>query len=155
MSKPRRMHGFTLIELMMAVIILGILGAIAVPSFQNMMVQNRLAASGNELVAALKLARAEAIKRGQSVSLAVITSGWQVKNASNTVLHSGTLPGNLQISTSLTGNTVTFLATGLSNVAANADSICLLSTTGGGDLARIITIGAGGRTSLKKAGSCS
>lgn len=72
--------GFTLVELMVTVSILAITLAIAVPSYQSFVARNRLAASTNELVSALALARSEAIKRATRVSVASSdwSSGWQV-----------------------------------------------------------------------------
>lgn len=74
-SHYRRMRGFTLLELMIAVVILVILLAIAVPSFQSLMASNRLTGVTNEFIAALNTARAEAIRRGQRVTLCTSSSG--------------------------------------------------------------------------------
>lgn len=62
-------RGFTLIEMMMTIAIAAILVSLAVPSFQNLIVNNRLTTQANELVADLNVARSEAIKRGQRVSI--------------------------------------------------------------------------------------
>jgi len=56
-----------LIELLVAISILAILATIAMPSFQQIFRENRLATATNELVASLHLARMEAIKRGRRV----------------------------------------------------------------------------------------
>jgi len=65
-ANPHRPHaagGFTLIELMVTVAMVGILMAIAVPSFTAVINTNRLAAAANELTASLQQARMEAIRR--------------------------------------------------------------------------------------------
>jgi type IV fimbrial biogenesis protein FimT len=53
----------TLLELMMAVTVLGILLALAVPGFTTFTLQSRVTASTNDLVTALNLARSEALRR--------------------------------------------------------------------------------------------
>ena len=60
----RYQHGFNLLELMAAVAVLGILLALGVPSFTQMIRNNRVVANTNELVVALSAARSEAVKRG-------------------------------------------------------------------------------------------
>lgn len=61
--------GFTLVELMVTLAVLAILLAAAVPSFNALLRNNRLATQSNAFVAAVHLARAEAVKRGVAVSL--------------------------------------------------------------------------------------
>jgi type IV fimbrial biogenesis protein FimT len=67
--RPFRSAGFTILELMIAVTILGILLGIAVPSFTAIIRQNRLATETNEILAAAAIARSEAVKRGSPVSM--------------------------------------------------------------------------------------
>ncbi len=61
-------RGFTLMELMVAVSVLGILTAVAVPSFTNMINTNRLASQSNELLSAFQFARMEAIRTNSTVT---------------------------------------------------------------------------------------
>lgn len=61
--------GFTIIELMMVVVILAILGAVALPSFQGLLASNRLTSAANDMLAGVMMARSEAIKRGKRVVL--------------------------------------------------------------------------------------
>lgn len=63
--RTRRETGFSLIELMVALAVASILLTVGVPSFQDMIRDNRLATQANRLVGALNLARSEAIKRGR------------------------------------------------------------------------------------------
>jgi type IV fimbrial biogenesis protein FimT len=56
-------------ELMVTITIAGILLSIAIPNFTSVISSNRLTTYANELVTALNLARSEAIKRGQPVTI--------------------------------------------------------------------------------------
>ena len=60
-------RGFTIIELMMALLVLAILVTVAVPSFGSFMSKNRLTSQANNFHAALLYARSEAVKRNRSV----------------------------------------------------------------------------------------
>jgi type IV fimbrial biogenesis protein FimT len=70
----RYQHGFNLLELMAAVAVLGILLALGVPSFTQMIRNNRVVANTNELVVALSVARSEAVTRGLPTAVCARTS---------------------------------------------------------------------------------
>jgi len=55
--------GFTLIELMVTIVILAVLLGIGAPSFAEFIRNSRITSKSNELLAAMHLARGEAIKR--------------------------------------------------------------------------------------------
>ena len=89
-NRPR---GFTLIELMFTVAILGIVAVIATPSLQNFVLNNRIRSQAAALTSSLAFARTEAITRGTRVVTCPLTtsvtcgcrvdkekweSGWQV-----------------------------------------------------------------------------
>lgn len=63
------LRGFTLLELLLALAISGIVLAIGVPSFTEMISNSRRSSMINALVADLNLARNEAIKRAESVTV--------------------------------------------------------------------------------------
>jgi type IV fimbrial biogenesis protein FimT len=76
-------RGFTLVELMVVIVIASVLAAIAFPSMAELMVGNRIRASGMDLASALLLARSEAIKRNGQVAVQPVvdsdwTQGWTV-----------------------------------------------------------------------------
>lgn len=60
-------RGMTLIELMMAISVLGILLAVAIPGFRTISVQSQVTAAANDLVSTLNLARSEALRRSGNV----------------------------------------------------------------------------------------
>lgn len=62
-------RGFTLIELIVTLAIIGIVLSIAAFSFKEILFRNRVNTVTNELVSALNYARSEAVTRGQQVSV--------------------------------------------------------------------------------------
>jgi len=69
--------GFTLVELILTVAIIGIVLGIGLPSFQSMIINNRLTAQANSLVGALNLARSESIKRNKLVVVGKTGTNWK------------------------------------------------------------------------------
>jgi type IV fimbrial biogenesis protein FimT len=65
--------GFTIIELLIAVTVVGVLAALAAPSFSYLIANSRHQASINSLIGAVNLARVEAVKRGSQVTLGTIS----------------------------------------------------------------------------------
>jgi len=61
--------GFTLIEMMITVAIAAILLTMAIPSFQTLIENNRLATNVNSFITMLQYAKTEALKRNATVSL--------------------------------------------------------------------------------------
>jgi type IV fimbrial biogenesis protein FimT len=71
----RGQGGFTLLELMVTVTILGILVALAVPMFRETILNNRIVTQNNEFISGLNFARSEAIKRSDTVSVCASSNG--------------------------------------------------------------------------------
>lgn len=85
MKKFAANNGFTLIELMITLVVVIILAAIAAPSFNAMIRENRLTTQANNLLGTLQLAKSEAIRRGVQVTMipesntpGVWHQGWRV-----------------------------------------------------------------------------
>ncbi|MFW6236688.1 MAG: GspH/FimT family pseudopilin [Desulfovibrionales bacterium] len=66
---PRNCRGVTVLEIMIVVVMVSILSVIAIPSFQQLLSNNRTSTQVNEFVTDLNLARSEAIKRGERVTV--------------------------------------------------------------------------------------
>ncbi len=71
----KKYTGFTLIELMITLAVVGILLMVGVPSLKTFMQGNQLIASTNELISALHVARSEAIKLNTRVSICESSDG--------------------------------------------------------------------------------
>jgi type IV fimbrial biogenesis protein FimT len=163
---------------MITISVMAILMAVAAPGFRAMLGSNRAAAQTNELVAALNLARSEAVKRGSPVTVckcadpaattpACSTStgwqaGWLVFTDGNTV---GTVDGSdarLRVGQPI-GNNVTLTAdSNYSNYVTYQPNGSSVGTGGGnnGQLTlcvdgykRVINISSTGRVQVS-AGSC-
>lgn len=76
-------RGFTLIECLMAVAVMAILATVAIPASSALLASHRLTAEANAFLAALHLARSEAIKRNRRVVICTSASGDDCESASS------------------------------------------------------------------------
>jgi type IV fimbrial biogenesis protein FimT len=84
-QRNRRSRGITLIELMIVVVIVAAVAALGAPSMRTFFINNRLDTANSEFLAALNLARNEAMRRGAPVSIRRLsatasdwTQGWEI-----------------------------------------------------------------------------
>jgi type IV fimbrial biogenesis protein FimT len=107
----RKPTGFTVIELLMVMVILGVLITLAAPSMKAFMDSQSVKTPASDLYASLVLARSEAIKRNGAIDLVPNAAtdwaqGWSVKSGA-TVLHSQDPYTRVQIASSA-GGSVTY-----------------------------------------------
>jgi len=73
--------GFTIVELMIVVILVGVFAAFAIPNFQVMTQNNRLTSQTNDFLGAFYLARSEAVKLHDDVVLCSSSNGTSCNGA--------------------------------------------------------------------------
>lgn len=166
----RATRGFTLIELMVTIAIAAILLTIALPNFNNFVMNNRMATQANDLITALNLARSEAVKRSARVTVCPSSNGttcggtwadgWVVLDPAGNVIRMQSTPGggtSLAAGSAVTAG-VTYTALGSTTIpadASDADSTLTLCPPSPAAVAgRAISIGRTGRVSVSSA-TCS
>jgi type IV fimbrial biogenesis protein FimT len=80
---PRRQLGLTMIELVIVMTTVGVLLALAIPSYRYVTTANRIASEVNGLLGDLQYARAEAIREGQTVSACTSSNGTSCSTSPN------------------------------------------------------------------------
>lgn len=75
MARRPAERGFTIVEMMIAVVVIGVLAAIAIPSFRNVQLNNAGSAAVNDLVASMTYARGEANKQRRDVVVCPLADG--------------------------------------------------------------------------------
>ncbi|MEE4461256.1 GspH/FimT family protein [Azotobacter chroococcum] len=81
-SRKKPVGGFTLVELLVVIVLLGILTTLAVPSFNQYQATQSVRNAASDLVFAMSFARSEAVKRNTDVTVSANSTwdgGWVVK----------------------------------------------------------------------------
>ena len=95
------LRGFTLTELLITVVIIGIAMSIGLPSFQEMISNGRLVSAVNTTTGALQLTRSEAIKRVQPVELKIdLKDGNAAQTLTIENVQKFSLPNNISVTAS-------------------------------------------------------
>lgn len=145
-----------MIELMVAVAVLAILAMVAVPSFSDAILSNKLASYANRFVGSAMLARGEAIKRNADVTLCrssdgatcAAAGGWEqgwVVLTGATVIQ---FEPALSVDYRLTGDVNSIVFQSIGSGATPATLKLCRATPSPGRQERQIRVSATGRTSV-------
>ncbi|QZA77531.1 GspH/FimT family pseudopilin [Deefgea tanakiae] len=169
--------GFTLIEMMIVVALMGIIAGIAAPNLQTFMKNGHLTGASEELINSLGLAKSEAIKRGESVTICNSANpsadaptcktgtpdwrtGWVVFVDAN---------GDKQLDTGETVLRVTQAIKNVDSITSNSNQLAIrfrsvvlagssdtnITFCNSGATARIVSVDKMGRISRTQSGTCS
>lgn len=101
--------GVTLIELMVTIAVLAVVLGIGVPSFRDLILQNRLTSAANELLSGIAATRSEAIKRNATRRFCFNTQDlkWDLRTPESTptIFREGTLSSGIGVATANLGTT--------------------------------------------------
>lgn len=142
MNALNSQKGVTLVELMVTVIVAATILGIGIPSFRNLIINNRMVSQANELIGIVTLARSEAIRRNSTVTLCRAGANdatacantsettawdhWIIRTASGDIIQRGSFQrynNTINISTTLTNGQIQFRADGLARTGSGSNSV--------------------------------
>lgn len=153
--------GFTLIEMIVTVAVLGIISAIAAPAFNSIIQSSKVSASADDLLTVLQVARSEAVRRVKNVVVCPSSDGatclagtaWSTGAIAQVVLGNGSFEvvQVRQFSTAGIGavgpEKITFNSVG--SAAQSAVTITI-----GGGATKTVCLEAAGRSVIHKGSTC-
>ena len=142
----RKDTGFTLLELMVVIGIIGILSAIAIPSYIQWLPKHRVGSAARAVMSAVEFARINAIKTNANVTLNldIVNDRLTVVDAGATTLRTRQLPGAVDLQSGL-GNAVTFNGHGFPDVNGQVTVVHTTDAT----IIRTISLTVGGNASIQ------
>jgi prepilin-type N-terminal cleavage/methylation domain-containing protein len=118
----KRTKGFTVVELMISLAILGVLVAIVVPGFRDFVERNAVTTTSNELLNGLLFARGEAIRTEIHTTFTPLAHGWQVTDDDDaTIKEQSATHANVAIA----GDSVTYNARGRTTTPENTGTVTI------------------------------
>jgi len=143
-------RGFTLIELIVTLAVVAIMTTLALPSFRTTIMNNRLTTQANEFITDLNIARSEAVKQGNTITITSNNgnnwaNGWAITDSGGTTLRvHGALDGTSTLSGS--AGTITYQRTGF--ISGGTTLTFDLCDDRSGETGRRVTILSTGRPSI-------
>ena len=172
LARPLKTRGFTLLELMVTLAVIGIVALVAIPGMRALVNHSRLTGGADNVVSAMQLARIEATRRNRSVwvcptasassdtcSSGTTWTNWIVVEPTNAntadrvIRRDVTESGGLQFSGPSAG--IRFRPSGLIDAAASV-TVCM-ATTQPAENRRVVTVNMSGSvttTRVNGGGAC-
>ena len=116
--------GFTLIEMITVVIIVGVIAAIAAPNFLGLLNRNRVNEAVRQVEGALKEAQKQALRSGKSCSITIDTANNLIANpltGNGCLLSTRSIDDSIQLNSSRT----TIIFSGKGNITINNSNAAL------------------------------
>jgi type IV fimbrial biogenesis protein FimT len=167
-------RGYTLVEVLVSIGVLTILGAVAIPGMESILLNNRRVSVTNEFINSLQVARSEAATRNQRVTMCASTNGTSCSGASywkhgwivfndadldaspggtdELVIKYVQADGTIDILPSIFSGSVTYRPNGRAmagTIAENSGEFAFCDNRGA-DYARILIVGGNGRPELSE-----
>jgi type II secretion system protein H len=142
--RPRALQGFTLIEAMVVVALVAILAALAVPSFNSTIANQRVSSAAQELQTLLLFARAEAVYKRTETTVTATGQKWEAKVKASSQLLRETVVSDAVTVTPGSNDGVVFDVTGAGKPASgNATYVLTFSATQASRVQCVRVTGAG------------
>jgi len=137
----RRHRGFSLVELMVTILVMGILFSMAAPTFNDWLINRRIRSTAESVLSGLQMARAEAIRRNASVRFQLVsnvTNGCALSSTGPAwIVSRGAAAGKCGVAPSVTAINPT-----------DNDPIVIASKGGDEAAGSTILVGQGGNTTI-------